>query len=246
MESNIQRATIHELIHVATSSHSLVGVAIAEGIAIFVEDLWCKLNGLPFESEGEIDEGYIFSKNLINSILLQVYNNDLNLFFDRIKKGNEEVFLNDIDTYLKSKNILYNARELSKISSILFYAKKIPKSPFETYTKNNEMEMLRREILGCFNNENTNANLVIYDYLNLIKYVCSLNEALKNNLSNFETISTTLDRELGLAIYQNGSSLLLDIQAVINIIKRTFDITNTKEFNYNVPTGEFSKLYPRK
>lgn len=245
-ESNIQKSTIHELTHAATSVHSLVGVAVAEGIAIYVEDLYCKTNDIPFDDEFERDEGYIFGKNLIDSILLNVYNNDLNLFFDRIKRGNEEKFLNDIDGYLKSKNILYNARELLRLSSILFYAKKIPNSPFEDYKKSSEMEILRNEILDCFNNENKDTNLVIYEYLNSIKYVSALNDILKNCLSNFETISTTLDRELGFAIVQNGGSILLDNQAVINIIKKTFDIVSINGFDYDMLLRDISTSYLRR
>lgn len=237
-ESNIQKSAIHELIHASTSAHSLVGVAIAEGIAIYIEDLYCKTNDIPFDDGAERDEGYIFGKNLIDSILLNVYNNDLNLFFDRIKKGNEEMFIKDVDNYLKSKTILYNARELLRISSILFYAKKIPNSLFEDYTKNTEMEMLRNEILGCFNNKNKDANLIIYKYLNSIKYVSTLGDVLRNNLSNFETVYTTLDRELGLAIAQNGSSILLDNQIVVNTIKKAFDITNVKAFDYDMHLGD--------
>lgn len=240
-ESDIQKSAIHELTHASTSKHSLVGVAITEGIAIYVEDLYCKVNDIPFDDGVERDEGYIFGKNLINSILLNVYNNDLNLFFNRIKKGNEEMFIKDIDSYLKSKTILYDARELLKMSSILFYAKKIPNSPFEDYTKSAEMEMLRNEILGCFNNKNKNDNLIIYEYLNSIKYVITLGEVLRSKLNNFETFYTTLDRELGLAIAQNGSSILLDNQIVINTINKVFKI-----FGYDRHIEDISISHQRK
>lgn len=244
-ESDIQKSTIHELTHASTSAHSLVGVAIAEGIAIYVEDLYCKINDIPFNDGTERDEGYIFGKNLIDSIILNVYNNDLNLFFARIKKGNEEVFIKDVDNYLKSKNILYNARELLRMSSILFYAKKVPNSPFEDYTENTEIEMLRNEILGCFNNKNKDANLIIYEYLNSIKYVSALGEVLRNSLSNFEVVFTTLDRELGLAIAQNGSSILLDNQTVVNTLKKVFDITNIKAFDYDMRVGDISSSHQK-
>lgn len=224
VESDVQKSAIHELTHASTSKYSLVGVAIAEGIATYVEDLYCKANDIPFDDGIIRDEGYIFGKNLINSILLNVYNNDLNLFFDRIKKGNEEMFIKDIDSYLKSKTILYDARELLKMSSILFYAKEIPNSPFKDYKKNAEMEMLRNEVLGCFNDKNKNDNLIIYEYLNSIKYVITLGEVLRSKLNNFETFYTTLDRELGLVIAQNGSSILLDNQIVIDTINKVFKI----------------------
>lgn len=245
-ESNIQKSAIHELTHASTSAHSLVGVAIAEGIAIYIEDLYCETNNIPLDDGTERDEGYVFGKNLIDSILLNVYNNDLNLFFDRIKKGNEEIFINDIDSYLKSKAVLYNAKELLRMSSILFYAKKIPNSPFQTYTKNTEMEILRNEVLNCLNNKNDDANLAIYEYLNLIRYINYLDELFRNNLNNFETVCTTLDRELGLVIAQNGSSILLDNQAVDNTIKKTFDITNIKKFDYNINLEDISISHSRK
>ena len=83
-ESYIQQAAIHELTHSATSSHCLVGVAVTEGIALYMEKLYYKSNDITFENEDSYDEGYIFSDKLINSIILNVYNNDLSLFFDRI------------------------------------------------------------------------------------------------------------------------------------------------------------------
>lgn len=230
-ESNFQRYIIHEVTHAITSAHSLVGVALAEGIANYMEGLFCKANDIPDSGE-EQDEGYIFGQRLLKTILQNIYNNDLEMFFSKIKRGNEQSFINDINEYLKSKNIPYNASELLRLTSILFYAKNLPNSPFEEYIKNDEMEMLHNEILGIISNENNSDNLIIYNYLSAIKYITDLCNVLKDKLSNYETFSTTLDRELGLAIKQNGSSLLLDKQKVVNIIKSVFQIIKINEDDF--------------
>ena len=245
-ESNIQKSAIHELTHAATGSHSVIGVAAAEGIALLFESLFCEVNDIPDEDDEKRDEGYLFGRNLIECILSNVYNNDFDLFSDRIKRGNEEDFLSDIDGYLKSKNILYNAKELLRLSSILYYAKKIPDSPFSEYEKNAEMEMIRNEILGIFSDEDQDDNLCIYNYLSSIKYVNGLCEVFRNNLSNSDVVCTTLDRELGLLMVQKGSSMLLDNQEVINVVKKTLDITGIKDFDFNVSFDNNSTSYPRK
>lgn len=245
-ESNLQKSAIHELTHAITSLHSVVGVAVAEGIAIYIEELYCMANDIPLEDGTNKDEGYIFGRKLVDHILRNVYNNNLDLFFNRITRGNEESFIDDINRYLKYKNIPYNAKELLRLSSILFYAKNTPKSPFEEYLKNDEMEMLRNEILWITNNENIADNLIIYKYLGTIKYITYLCNVLRGKLSNYETVCTTLDREFGLAIEQNGSSILLDNEMVVKIIKKVFQITGINYSDFKIEFGDTDALEPRK
>lgn len=241
-ESNIQQVTVHELTHAATPPLSIVGLAITEGIACYMEVLYYKANSIPSKDNQKKDEGYTFAKNLIDSIILNIYDKNLDLFFEKIKKGNEEEFIKDIDKYLKSKNIPYNANELLKLSSILYYAKKLPKSPFEEYKANQEMEFLRNEILDCLDKNKTNDNLVIYEYCNTIKYICSLCNILRNNLNNNETFNATLDREIGTLIIQKGSVALLDNKEITNTIKNVFNITKTNitEFDKCIEKITFS------
>lgn len=228
-ESNIQMSTLHELTHVGTGSHSLVGLALAEGVAIYLEKLYCEVNEIPDDNEDKRDEGYKFSTYLTKAILMQVYDNDLNMFLERIKRGNENQFIEDVNNYLKSKNILYSANELLRLSSILFYAKNMPSSPLAPYKKNPEMEMLRGEVLDYFYPRVKQTDIIIDEYHDTIKYITSLCSNLKNKISDFEVFSTTLDRELGLALAKDGSKLLLDIQIVNDIIRNVFRIMKLDE-----------------
>lgn len=221
-------------------------MAIAEGLALYIEELYCIANDIPLEDGTDKDEGYIFGRRLVNLILRNIYDNNLDLFFSRVKRGNEESFINDIDRYLKNKNIPYNASELLRISSILFYAKNVPKLPLEEYMKNDEMEILRNEILGIINNENIADNLIIYKYLSSIKYITYLCSILRANLSNYETVSTTLDRELGLAMEQNGNSMLLDNRMMIKIIKNVFQITEINGLDFGIDFSDTPALNSRK
>ncbi len=68
-----------------------------------MEELYCMANDIPLEDGTAKDEGYIFGKRLVNLILRNIYDNNLDLFFSRVKRGNEESFINDIDRYLKKK-----------------------------------------------------------------------------------------------------------------------------------------------
>lgn len=223
-DSSIQIACIHELTHSTTSDYSLVGLAITEGIAIYMEELYCKVNNIPFNEILMMDERYVFSKNLVTSILKNVYQNNLELFFYKIQKGNEELLIKDINDYLKEKNIKYSATELLRLSSILFYAKQKPNSPLQEYKINQEMEIIRKEVLNCFNSKNKDDNFIIYEYLNTIKYICSSYQVLNDEIDNSKTITKILDEKLGLAIVKYGSKILLDNQVVAEIIKNTLDM----------------------
>ncbi len=100
--------------------------------------------------------------------------------------------------------------------------------------KNDETETLRNEILGIINNENVADDLIIYQYLSSINYITYLCSILRANLSNYGTGSTTLDRELGLAMEQNGSSVLLDHRMMIQIIKNVFQITEINGSDFGI------------
>lgn len=224
--SNVQLSTIHEFAHAVTSSSSQVGTAVTEGISLFFEKLYCKLYGIPYDDE-KYDEGYMFSENLINVIIAKVYNYDLDTFFERIKKGNEESFIKDIDEYLKSQNIRYSANELLRMSSILFYAKKVTNKPFEIYHKSEEMEQLRKDILQSFlGSEKYGSSEKLDDYSDTIKYILDVYDKIYSKYKGDLTIfSNTFDRELGLAMV-NNSDLPLEKDSVKAVYKKVADIIN--------------------
>lgn len=195
----------------------------------------------------KIDEGYIFSENLINSIILNVYNSNLDTFFERIKKGNEKEFINDINTYLKSQNIGYSANELLRLSSILFYAKRFPSSPFEEYHKNSEMEQLRKDILQCFSGRKTiELNKKLNEYSNVVRYIVNLYDKVYSKYpGDLNTFSNTFDKELGLAIV-NDNKFPLQTEMVKNVYKKTANIintTSTTETNIPLPNNDAHSDY---
>ena len=230
--ADIQKFTIHELTHASTGAHSLVGLSITEGLAVLAERLYDNANGIPHQDEEEKDEGYIFGKNLVNSIIFNVYDNNLDDFFKKVKRGQEVNFLNDIDVYLKSKNILYSARDLLKLCSILFYAKKLPKNPFQEYLRSEDMEFLRQEILHCLDKTNTNDNPSFYRYINSIKRINIFCDSLSSFLDDYETFSATLDRELGKLLVLDKNSLLNN-RIITNAIKQTLQITNLTNLDFD-------------
>lgn len=244
-ESNIQQSTIHEFVHAVTASTHLVGTTVAEGIALYFEKLYCQFYGITDDTKR--DEGYVFSENLINSIILNVYNSNLDTFFERIKKGNEREFINDIDIYLKSQNIGYSANELLRLSSILFYAKKLPRNPFEEYHKNSEMEQLRKDILQCFSGRETiDLNRKINDYSTAIRYIVNLYDKVYSKYTgDLNTFSNTFDRELGLAMV-NDNNFPLQLEIVKNVYKKTANIINTHstiETNISLPNNDAHSDY---
>lgn len=218
--------------HAVTVSSHLVGIAVAEGISQYFEKLYCKFYDIPYD-DTKRDEGYLFSENLLNVIISSVYNRNLNTFFERIKKGNEKEFINDIDTYLKSQNIGYSANELLRMSSILFYAKRLPNSPFEKYHKNDEMEQLRKEVLQCFKGKET---IELSDYSTAIKYIVNIYDKIHSKYTgDLNTFSNTFDRELGLAMV-NDNNLPLQIETVKTSYNKTANIINNDStIEPNVP-----------
>lgn len=230
--SDIQKSTIHELTHANTGAYSLVGVAVAEGLAVYAERLYDIVNGIPHQDDKEKDEGYIFGKNLVNSIILNIYDNNLDNFLQKVKRGQEDNFLNDIDVYLKSKNILYSARDILRLCSILFYAKNIPENPFQEYLKSEDMEFLRQEILHCLDKTNTNDNPSFYRYINSIKRINIFCDSLSSFIDDYETFSATLDRELGKLLVLDKNSLLNN-RIITNAIKQTLQITNLTNLDFD-------------
>lgn len=240
-ESSVQQSVIHESTHAATADHSLVGLAISEGIAIYMEKLFCNFYNIPF-NEAERDEGYLFALRFVEKIISNVYNNDYNAFFEKIKRHNEKKLIDDIDLYLTNKNVIFKANELLRFSSILFYAKKIPNNPFDPYQKCQESEFIRDEIIHLFESETPNNNPITGEYLNIIRFIEKLRflSTQKIDLTQFATFSTTFDRELGILLATDSKSFF-DEEIIKNVLKRTLDIVENNEKELNVSQESSTK-----
>lgn len=227
-ESAIQQNAIHEITHVSTANHAIVGLAIAEGMAIYMVKKHCKLYGIPFDSDTR-DEGYRFSLKLLEKIISSVYHNNLDVFFEQIKRNSEYNFINYINNYLKEKGYTYNASELLRLSSILFYAKKAPKSMLEEYIVSPEMEHLRDMLLKIIDSSISEEDANVDKYIASIKIIEKLREEffMTMDLNTFTDLSTTFDRELG-HILVNDKNDFFDkaiieeaLQKSIKLIKNT-------------------------
>lgn len=231
-ESSLQKVAIHESTHAVTSQFSIVGLAIAEGIACYMEELYCEVNNIPVEDGSKQDEGYIFSKLLVKNIISNVYDNDFAEFLRKIKKGNESEFLSDLDIFLNNKNLLYNSKELLKLSSFLFYAKDVPVTPFREYSINEEMEYLRNEVLKCFSKDNKlNESSIIYDYYDSISKVTKLFNSLKLGVDDPNSFTTYVDQKIGSIMVKYGGNKLLDTDFLLSIFENFSCSGNIKSNN---------------
>lgn len=195
-EGNLQVSVLHEAIHSGASDFTIVGLAIAEGIAVYFEKLFCNFYEIQFNINNDKDEGYIFSLRLVESIIKNIYRNNLDEFFTKTKRGNEKYFILDIENYLKNNNIGYDLKYLFRLSSILFYAKELPKNPFEKYQVSKKMEKIRSEILKSFSKMNNLNSLSISN--DDIKYIEQIYESFFHKMTKeqYMIFSNHFDKEL--------------------------------------------------
>ena len=224
--SNLQRCVIHELTHAITSSYSIVGVSLAEGIALYMEYLYCRANYI--DDEVKKSNGYDFGVELFHYIKKYVYNDDLNSFFKALKRGNEELLINDINNFLKKVNIKFGAEEFLRFSSFIFYTRDVYASQLDENRKSKEAGLLTVDLLTMFYSKSA-SKFKINEYADSMKYICSLYKVLEELIGNKDVLYTTLDREFGHAMLENGGSIFLDRYRIIEIVKKTLVIMKIDE-----------------
>lgn len=211
-----QSSALHEAAHASTARVYKVGVSISEGIAVFLEKLFAEFYEIQIYTLDHINRVYKFSLNMIENVIKNVYHDNLDLFFQRVLKGNEESFINDIDNYLTNNNSKYSAKELLRLTSILFYAIREKNSPSEKLEYNeidHKAQRYRDEILMCFSNQVIDEGLEINNLLESIKRIEMVLDLFLTRIEEKSTFTATLDREM-------AKLLLTDLQAFSDINNR--------------------------
>ena len=230
-ESSLQLSVIHELTHASTCDYSLVGVAITEGIAAYMEDLYCEYYDIPKYGPNERDEGYMFANKLIDVIISSVYKNKLEKFFTDIRKGNEKNFIKNVDNFLQKRQIPFSASEILKLSSILFYAKNLPQSPLEVYQVNKEMEDIRGQVISCFDGTYQNTMPINGIKKTLQKIIIECEKESSSSMDK-RTYFATFDRECGKRMAREGFRALAETDEIKEDVSKIFSVTIAPKNNF--------------
>ena len=220
-ESDLQENVIHECAHAATISPMFVGTSISEGIALFFERKWLINNNLSFNYH-YFPENYQFSLNIIDLIISKIYHNNFFDFYNSIKKGNEEKFINDLNKFFCQTILKYN--RFIRLTSIIFYAK-------EYQSKNNINYPLINEYMEEILNALDNKTISIYSNLFQILPAIELIEMIryfyskKMSKSQFMVFSLTFDRNLGIELFK-GIDLFNKPTTILNVLKDVLKMLN--------------------
>ncbi len=217
-ESDLQRTLLHEGTHACMADPRKVGMAISEGLALLMEEWWCKSYGIRVQRSW-YPPHYQFSKKLILSILANVYEGDEERLVMSLQKGKEDIFLQDMDHYSKSHHLFWNSEFFTVFSSILFWAKQDPKNLFDTYHVSASVKRLQKEMIHSFHRPSR----VLLNYQGICEEISQILYEMQEQECPFAIFRATFEKELG-ELCQEDSQKFQSMEEILTVYHQTCDI----------------------
>ncbi len=200
-ESDLQRPLIHEGTHASMADARKVGIAVSEGLALLIEEWWCKFYGVPVQQR-LYPPNYQFSKKLMKKILKNVYQGNETRMIASLQNGKEDIFLKDLDDYFKARHLPLNSGYFTVFSSLLFWAKQDPKTIFDNYHVSAPVKRLQKEILHGFDRP----SLALLSYQGVCEEIERILEETSEQEISFASFRATFERGLGELLNQDAES----------------------------------------